>query len=128
MAQGLRRSCPENSSIADDVRPVRYGESLSYIVVGNQNSDASHFQIADDTLQLQHLKWVDSGKRLIQQNKVGLQDQTAGNLNSATLAARKHIPFAVTYGFQAEIGDQVRHPLATFPAAQGKCLQYRHQI
>src|SRR3954468_3849907 len=128
MAQRLWRPGPENSSVTNDVRPVRYGESLSYIVVGNQNPDTSHLQIADDALQLQDLKWVDTGKRLIQQNKVGLQNQTSRNLDTAPLSTRKHISLAVAYSLEPEIGDQVRHSLATLASFQGQSLQDRHEI
>ncbi len=61
---------PENFAFVDDVRPIGYRQSLSHIVVRNQNPDTGSFHVADYFLQIEYRNGINSGKRLIQQDEL----------------------------------------------------------
>jgi len=63
---------PENLAFVDDVRPVRNRQRLPYIVVRYQHSDTGGLHIADYFLQIEYRNGINPGKRLIQQDELGI--------------------------------------------------------
>jgi hypothetical protein len=75
VAKRIRRPCPKDPSVANDVRTIGHRKSFANIVVSDQNPYAFLLEIADNALQLKDLYGVNSGKRFVQKNEIGLQNQ-----------------------------------------------------
>ena len=60
-----------------------------YVVVSDEDTYVLALQLEDDALDVLHSNGVDTGERLIQEDKVRVDGQGAGNLGTTTLATRE---------------------------------------
>src|SRR5579864_9297552 len=81
-AQRFGSAGAEDFPVIDDVGAVRDCQSLTDVVIGDQDTDPGVFQIEDDALQLQHLDRIDSGERLVEQQETRLDHKGAGDLDA----------------------------------------------
>ena len=79
----------ENGTLIDDVGVIANTECFTNVVVGNQYTDTSFFQKADDSLDLDDGDRIDAGKRFIQQNKAGIGCQCTGDFDAPAFTARE---------------------------------------
>src|SRR2546422_2403407 len=110
--QGKRRASPQNLAGVDYISAVDDGQSLTDVVVRDEDSDPGRRQPAHDRLDVEHRERVDSGERLIEQEKVGGNDQAAGDFDAAPLSPRQRVRAMVANPLQAELGEELVGPLA----------------
>ena len=70
-------------AVVDDERVVADTQRFTHVVVGDQHSDATRLQEANDALDLDHGDGVDTSERFVQQDKTWLGGQCTGDLNAA---------------------------------------------
>jgi hypothetical protein len=123
-AQLFRRSVAENSAFVNDVRPVGHRKRISHIVVRNQHPYTGCPHVADYFLQIENRDRVNSRKRLIQQNELGLNAQRPRNLNPSSFATGQCITPIQANMLQPELINQLLHGLA--PLVPGDRLGFQH--
>ena len=94
------------AAIVDDEGVVTNAQSLSHIVVGDQNPNASFFQKPDDALNLNHRNGVDARKRLIEQNELRLGGQSPCNFNASPLASRERCGLCIAQMVHTQLVQQ----------------------
>src|SRR5918911_4827115 len=84
----------EDSAFIQDIGAIANPQSLSDVVIGNQNADTAANELADNLLDLRDRDGIDTRKRLVKQHKRGRQDQSASNFHSAPLPPGERKSFA----------------------------------
>ena len=82
----VTRAFLDDLAIDQDVVAVGDSEGGRDVVVRDQDSDASISQPENDLLDLFNRHRVDSGERLIQQNKLWVGRKGTGDLNASSFA------------------------------------------
>ena len=85
--QGFRRPLLEDRPFIQEVGPVRDGEGLADVVVGDDHADVAVLELGDDVLDVLHGDWVHPRERFVQQDELGVDGQGARDLAAAPLAA-----------------------------------------
>src|SRR5690554_887159 len=84
-----------NMAFADNIGFFANTQGLADIVIGNKHADTATFQVANNLLDIAHRDGIDSGKRLVEQDKLGVGRQRTGNFYTPPLASRQGHPEAV---------------------------------
>src|ERR1700722_4294037 len=93
----------KDSSFIDDVGTICDREGFAHVVVCDQHSDPTSFEIEDDLLQVEHGDRIDAGKWLLEQNERGLNAETAGDFNTPPLTTRKRVAAGLSYVSQIKL-------------------------
>ena len=97
--------------------------SFSYVVVGDQNTDAAVLEEANDALNLNHGDWVDTCKRFVEQNEARISSQCTCDFRAATFAARKREGSVGADVLNLQLVEKIVEALFDFGARQpGACL------
>src|SRR5437867_3095338 len=126
--QGKRRASPQNLAGVDYISAIDDGQSLADVVVRDEDADAGRGQTAHDRLNVEHGDRVDSGKRLVEQEEVGRDDQAAGDLDPAPLPSRERVGPVVADGVEPEVGEELVGSLELRRVGQVERLQDREQV
>ena len=105
--EGFRSAALEDGSFIEQVGTVDDGESLTHIVVGDDDSDILVFELCDDVLDVFNRNWIDTGKRLIKQDELRIDGQGAGNLAAAALTTGKLDSLALAHLVEVELVEQI---------------------
>src|SRR6185295_14628625 len=81
------RALFEDLSGGEDVRPITDGERVADVVVGEEDAEATLFELSDLALQLVDVDRVDAGERLVEEHEARGGEQRAGDLGAAPLAS-----------------------------------------
>jgi hypothetical protein len=65
----VRRPGREHFAVLDDVGAIGHAKGFAHLVVGYQDADPFTAQIADNSLDIYYGQGVNSGKRLVQEDK-----------------------------------------------------------
>src|SRR5262245_26203595 len=86
--EAFRDSLPKDLAFLDDVGAIRDLQCFSDVVIGDQDADAFRAKLRDDSLDFEHGDWIDSCKRLIQQDECRVDREAPGDLDAAALSPR----------------------------------------
>ena len=119
----LGRALSEHFAFVDDVGVVANAQRFSYVVVGNQNTDAAVLEEANDALNLNHGDWVDTCKRFVEQNEARIGCQCTCDFRAATFAARKREGSVGADVLNLQLVEKIVEAFFDFGARQpGACL------
>ena len=118
--KALRRSAPEDHPVVDDVGAVGDAQRLADVVVGDQHADAARLEVEDDLLDVGDGDRVDARERLVEQHELRRDDQRAGDLDPAPLAARQGVGGRLGQRRQAQLGEQLAQPGRGGPPRRGR--------
>jgi hypothetical protein len=115
---------PEDPAFINDVRSVGYRKRVSYVVVRDQHPDPGGFHVANYFLQVENRDGINSRKRLIQQDELGLDAQCSRDLNPSSLTTRKGISAVQANVLKSQLINQLFHGLAAL--VPGDRLGFQH--
>ena len=96
----------KNPSLEKQIGTVGYIERLLDIVVGDKNTDILVLELPHDILYILDSNGVDTCKRLIEHNELGVDGKASRNLGTATLASREAAAEILAYLLQTELLDK----------------------
>ena len=106
----LAGSLEKNLTLEEQISAVGNRKSLGCIMVGNQNSDILFLQLIDHALNILHRNRVDTGKRLVEHDELGIDGKTTGYLRTSAFATRQTVAEIMTHFFKAEFFDKTEVP------------------
>ena len=83
------RTIHEDSAIVQNIGAVDNAKAVADIVVGNQNADATIFQMRNQFADFADRNGVDPGERFIEQNELWTCGKSAGDFNASAFTARE---------------------------------------
>src|SRR5262249_16275906 len=107
VTQLLWRASAEDPAFIDDVGTIGDRERFPHIVVGNQDADATAFQIEDYLLQIENGNRVDTRKWFLDQHDLWCNAERACDLTSASLTTRKRVSHIVANVAKPQLVDQL---------------------
>ena len=134
--QLLRRALRDDLAVLDEVAPVGDLEHLADVMVGEQDADPLHRQLANVAANVLGGLGIDGRERFVEQNQERLARQAPGNLEPALLAAG-----AARRRVLADVLElkTLQHRVRAFPAfasreppakqtAARQCFQYGDEV
>ena len=109
--EGFRSAALEDGSLVEQIGAVNDGERLTHIVVGDDDTDILVFQFCDDVLDVLHGDRVDTGKRLIEKDELGVDGKCTCNLATAALTTGKLDALALAHLMEVELIEKVLQTL-----------------
>ena len=101
--QLLGRARHEHLAVEKQVGTVGDAQGLMHVMVGDEHPDVFSFKLENDALDVLNGDGIDTCKRLVQKNEIGVDSQGAGNLGATTFAARELYTLAFAHMLQAEL-------------------------
>ena len=102
----IRRAFGQDVAAVDDVGAVDQAEGFAYIVIGDEDPDASTLQVADEILNVADGDRIDASERFVKQHEGRLAGKRAGDLASAPLAARQRNRRRLAHARDIELVEQ----------------------
>ena len=81
------RPLGQNVAAVNDVSPIDQPEGFAHIVVGNQDADASPFEVTHEVLDVADRDRVDAGEQFVQEHERRFAGKGPGDLASPPFAA-----------------------------------------
>ena len=116
----IRPSSSQYISSVDNVRMIANTERFSNIVISDQDTYPAVLEKANDFLDFEHRNRIDTGKRLIKQDKTGIGSQCPGNFYPPTLTTGKGCCIDVTNVTDVQFAKQALEAVVQFGLGQIK--------
>lgn len=124
----LGRPLDDDLSLVDQVRPVRYGKGIPYVVIRQQDAVPLRSQAQDDLLDVIHGNGVDTAEWFVQEEEVRKYGQASRDFNPPALASAERVPGYVRDLLKPEVLYQaVNHCSGRF-FGRGILLQYEFKV
>ena len=92
------------------ISPIADFERFAHVVIGNHNAYALCLERPDKALDFHHRERVYPCKRLIEQNKAGLRNQSARDFDAPALATRKPVGLILGKMGYAQLTEKLFKP------------------
>ena len=96
----------KHAAFVKEVGTVGDAEGFVDVVVGDKNTDVAVLEMGDDVLNVLHGDGVDTGKRLVEEEELGVVGQCASYLGAAAFATGKLDAFAAANLLKTKFGDE----------------------
>src|SRR6476661_6742252 len=111
----------EQLAFEEQISAVHDAESGLHVVVGDEHADVAVLELGHNALYFLGGNGVDASEGLVEQHKLGVDGQGAGNFGAAPLAATQHLAQVFAHVGEAELGEQLLY--LVFPAGFGQVRQ-----
>ena len=123
-----RCSAPKDPAVVDDVSPIGNLQGLSGIVIGDENSDSTIRQPADQFSDFQNRNRIDSRKGLVEQHEIRVEGQTAGDFGSPSFATGEAVCARSRQSHQTEFPEKLRRLFFPLRSAEVGGFEHRQNV
>ena len=97
-------------------------------MVGDKDADVAVFQPPHDVLDIFHSDRIDTGKRLVEHDELGVDGQTSGYLRAASLTAGELVALVLAHLVEPEFADQALQLVKLVAMRPAGHFKHRHDI
>jgi hypothetical protein len=126
--EGGRGAAAKNRSVVDDISPVGNAQRFPHVVVGDEDADATVFEVKDDLLDVRDGDGIDAGERLVEQHEFRGDDQRARDFDPAALAPGQRVGRRLGQRGQAKLSQQLRPARAPGRAVERQRLENGREV
>ena len=96
----------EDAALEEKVSSVGDRKRFMDVMVCDNDADISVFQFLDNALDILHGDGIDSSKRFVEQNELGIGSEAAGDLHTATFTALEVVALVAAHLLDVELRNQ----------------------
>ena len=97
----------------DQIGTIGDVQGLLYVVIRDQNADASFFQLRNNFLDVSHRNRIDTGKRFVQKQKKRGCHKSPCDFYAAAFASRQSVCFLTGKVYDVELSEQTLGTIAS---------------